>query len=363
MKKHYVMVSCLLLLAFNGMANAAELVNSKMLFPVEKIASERRTRPLFSARLNPAGTHLIYPKMVPASPPDYETTFEMMVYEIASSKEKAISVNLPNGYETVYTRFNVFNPMGDQLALGRYQGGQNRQTELVLYNLKHNKVISTGIEGRNLLAMFDHTGHYLYRFGGHGESGNLKIDLSDFTSRRTSIPGWIHTPSPYSQYATVFTEVRRVEQEMPSASLQLWNLETEKMIKELPVHEKNSQLDDVAAQWTRDGRYVYYLDISESEGNDPVLSARVWDAQRNTQKTEVPNAMAVGPGPTKTTMVMVDSDYQSQNGIFLHDAQNNETLEIGPEGAQAIHACGNRLLYVVPGEDQDMVYIADIHVE
>ncbi len=350
MKTRNLIIGCLLLLTAPAHSGNVKLMNDKALFPAENIASKRRMHPLFAARLNPTGTHLLYSQMVPASPPEYQTRFEMVAYELASGQENVIPVHLPSGYESVYTRFNFFNPAGDTLAMGRYQAGE-QQTDLILYDLKRKKTISTGIKGRSIQAMFDHTGNILYGLG------RAKIDLSDFTSRRTPIPDWTHTPSPFSPYATVFATIRQQDQNRPRYSFQLWNLETETLLKELPVHEKNSGLDDISAQWTQNGRYVYYLDLSqETEENERTLLTRVWDVTSNSQLEQVMGKQAVGPGPTKSTMVMVAHDDQQQNRIFLHDAQSNECVEIAPRTAKAIHACGKKLLYVF----QDMVYIADI---
>ena len=360
MKTRILLIACILSLSTTAMADEVKLTNPKKLFPAEKITNRMRMYPLFAARLNPTGTHLIYPNMIPATPPDYKTSYEMKVLNIKTAKENALTLSLPGGYESVYTRINFFNPAGDKLAMGRFQkGDQNRQTDLVIYDLDKDKLVSTGLKGPNLLAMFDYTGKYLYTLG----SGNNKVDLADFTSTKTPMPGWIHTPSPYSPYTTVFATTRQPDQRKPKVSFQLWNLETEKMIKELPVHEKNSSLDDISAQWTKDGRYVYYMDYNQDASKKNLTSlTRVWDVEKNCQIAEIVNAMSAGPGPTKTTMLMVEADGPDKGRMFLHDAQKDEIITFAPTKARPIHTCGNKLLYISSDSDAEMVYIADISI-
>jgi len=357
MEKFITLIACILLLSVSAVADEVRLTNSKKLFPAEKIANQMRMYPLFAARLNPAGTHLIYSNMIPATPPDYQTTYEMKVLNVETAKKNAVALNLPGGYESVYTRFNFFNPAGDKLVMGQFlKDPKSQETEIVIYDLSADKIAATGIKEQRQIAMFDNTGKYLLSSG----SRNSKISLSDFSRKRISLPGWVHTPSAYSPYAAVFLSTPGPERK---TRLQLWNMETEKLITELPVHENNSILDDTAGQWTRDGRCFYYIDIAaKADGKKLAPVVRVWDAEKNCQIAEIFDAFAVGPGPTKTTMLMVEADGQGQGEVFIHDAKTDELIPLANTKARPIHTCGNKLAYIEEENGEDMVYIADISI-
>lgn len=360
MKVRLFVIACLMVFCGSVMADEFLVSNFKALFPAEKIKSRRMGHPLFGARLSPSGKHLIYPKMVPATPPDYETTFEMVAYEIATGKEESIEVSLPGGYESVYTRFNFFNPAGDKLVMSKFHKDDNgRQSEIVYYDFKKKKIVSTGIKGQRDIAMFDNTNNNIL-ISKQGSGTVVKTNLNGAQSKEVQVGGWVHTPSMFSPYAALFV-MDRSREERPS--LQVWSLKSEKMVVDLPLNEKYGANDDVQGQWTADGRYFFYPDVLDLGKSKYSFVVRVWDVVKNQQKKEVPDSMIVGYGPGKNTMVMTAVDGQKKQGrMFLYDVKNDKSMDIGPKGASVIHAAGNKLLYVVNENGKDMVCIADMAV-
>lgn len=370
-----------LLLCTVGRAGEVRLSNKRALFPAENIANKRIWRPMFGARLNPGGTHLIYPIQIEDDSEDKDKLFDLEAFELATSKKQTISIELPRGYESVFTRFNCFNPSGERIAVFRpklwidrvLKSKQfSRETEIVLYDLKAQKLISTGLNARNQLGRFDNTGKFLYLIG-ERTSPVTKAALSDFKAKPTPLPGWVHSPCMYSEYSTVFVvrpvppaakqspNTGRIRRRSNRAGLDIWNLSTENKIAELPVHQDNSILDDNAAQWTLDGRYIYYVDFKNKSGsNDKILLTRVWDVKSNEEKPGIVEALSAGPGPGKSTMVMARLENGRVGRMFLHDAVKNRTVDFGPPEARIIHAWGKKIVYVLPQDGKEMVYVADI---
>lgn len=362
---------CVLLSCAVIQASEVKISNQKKLFPAGQIVDKnRQMEPVWAARLNPAGTHIIYPVPITVETEKQETRYDLEVFDLGDSKRNRIGVSLSRGFETVFTRYNCFNPSGLELAVFRDKPQHenslednhvSRQTEIVLYDLKENKLLPTELYGNNQFGRFDHTGKWLFM-----QRGNAKASSCDFTMQPISLPGWIHSPSMYSEYTTIFVSSRLPAQEGERrprrvSGLQIWSLTTNTKLAELPVHPDNDQLDDVESEWTSDGRYVYYLDI-RGERDDRTLLARIWDVEANEEKPVIENALSVGPGPGKSTMVMVRVKDHKVDGMFLHCADENREIPFGTPDMKLIHAWGNKIIYVQPDNGIETVYAADIEL-
>ncbi|MBW8015604.1 MAG: hypothetical protein FVQ82_05415 [Planctomycetes bacterium] len=359
MKVRVFVIVCLLMFSVCVFADEVLLSNSKALFPAERVKNRRYSFPLLAARLSPSGKYLIYPKMVPASPPDYITGFKLMIYEVATGKEKSVDLNLSSGIKHVCTQFNLFNPAGDKLVLLRYSYiEKKRQGEVVVYDIKKEKLTSTGIKGDNILGVFDNTGENIFVM--QSETSFSKVTLSDLSIKPTSFIGFCQSHSPYSPYSAMYIVNQALES---GVSFELWNTKTEKKIGDLPLHFKNGVPDDVQGQWTADGKYVFYLDVLENTREKFSPVTRVWDVVSNKQIAELPDAMPVGVGPTKTSVVMVGIDRMGiKQGMYVYDVKSKEFMDIGLKDAKAVHSCGSKLLYMLKKDGEDMVYVADMSI-
>ena len=369
--KQILPIVCVLLSSAVIQASEVKLSNQKKLFAAGQIVDKnRKMEPVWAARLNPAGTHLIYPVPITVETEKQETRYDLEVFDLSNSTRNRIGVSLSQGFETVFTRFNCFDPSGLQLAAFRDRPQDesslednhvSQQTEIVLYDLKENKLLPTGLYGPNQFGRFDHTGKWLFM-----QRGNAKASLSDFRMQPISLPGWIHSPSMYSEYATVFVSSRLPAKEGERrprrvSGLQIWSLTTNTKLAELPVHPDNDRLDDVGSEWTGDGRHVYYFDI-RGERDDRTPLARIWEVEANKEKPVIEDALSVGPGPGKSTMVMVRVEENKVGGMFLHCADENREIPFGTPDMKLIHAWGNKIIYVQPDNGIETVYAADIEL-
>jgi len=172
------------------------------------------------------------------------------------------------------------------------------------------------------------------------------------------------------------TEVRAktVEAGYQPQRLTLYDLAADKEIAELPVHEKNSQLDDTEPQWTPDGRYLYYYDVEPFmvdtvEGPKERLRecSRIWDRIAGKPVWFIRETRPIGPGPTRTTMVLAHRPIVAPQGevrpggFLLHDAPTGKQWPLGDDTMQLIHAWGRQVLYAKRNADgTEAVYLAEI---
>ena len=151
----------------------------------------------------------------------------------------------------------------------------------------------------------------------------------------------------------------------------LYDIKADKEIADLPLHQRNRNLDDWETQWTAGGRYLYYHDVREvmvetPEGprqrTRPV--ARIWDRTTNKPAGRVLDAIPVGPGPTATTMVLARRTDAGFGGFLLHDAKSGKEYPLGDSSMKLVHAWGPKVLYVKrSSEGTETLYLAEITME
>jgi hypothetical protein len=123
----------------------------------------------------------------------------------------------------------------------------------------------------------------------------------------------------------------------------LYEVGTEKKT-ELPMHPGNTVLDDVEAEFTADGRYVYYQDFRDGAEGKLVGITRVWDRSAGKTVVELEAMVPLGPGPTAGTMWLAESPGQGK-GAVVHDAAAGK-MERFLAGRDVQHATGQRVVYL-----------------
>ena len=342
-----LVLSCLT--AIGGEAIAAlSLVNPKAVLPASRIISSRR-RPEFSARLSPDGKHILFPQKVEGQ----DKTYRLVLLDIERHKETEISIDLPGGYETVFTRFNFFDPSGNKLALFYLKDYPSKSmAEIVIYDIARNALTKTNIAGRSTMAQFSSTGEHLV-VSQHNSYVALAT-LDDFALGQPLESGWVHSCSPRSPIAAIFQQPNRSEMQV---GFKLLNLDS-KEVTQLPVHAKNSRLDDVTSQWSLDGRYIFYLDYEGGGRLIPVI--RVWDTQEDQEKAAVENVICLGPGPTSRLMLMASADQADRGCVRAYDIVSESLSSVGDSSMKAVHAWRDRIIYVATENGTESLYVAEI---
>jgi len=326
------------------------LVNPKALLPASRVIRPRRYA-AFSARLSPDGKHLLFPSL--RENKDY--TYRLVLLDIAANRETEIPIDLPEGYETVCTRFNFFNPKGDKLALFATKQYPNPTVmEIVIYDIPSKTIRRSPISGNATMAQFAYTGKGL--LVSQHNSFVARASVTDFSMGKPLASGWIHSCNSYLPFAAVF---QQPNPRRPNAAFALLNLESGESTP-LPMHEENSGLDDVTSHWSLDGRYLFYLDVA-GDGNDqlrPVI--RVWNSKENREKALVHGVMCLGPGPTADLMLMTSTEETDRGSVRVYSIASGSLSSLETQAIRAIHAYRNRIAYAATLDGTERIYVAEL---
>ena len=89
----------------------------------------------------------------------------------------------------------------------------------------------------------------------------------------------------------------------------------------------------------------------------------VWDTKLGSQAAALrDSAMAVGPGPGGSTMVLSKYTVANPGGILLHDAASGKLYVLADSSKKLIHAFAGKIVYAATPAEQDerAVFVADI---
>ena len=141
-----------LFISIQGIASASVEISNPRAIMSGSIIIKPNRRPEFSARLSPDGKYILFPQQIDA----IENTYTLYLQNIETAEEVKIPVVLLSGYDTVFTRFNFFNPTGDKLALVSMKKENNQNlTEVFIFDIASKNLIKTGINGHLTMAQFD----------------------------------------------------------------------------------------------------------------------------------------------------------------------------------------------------------------
>ena len=325
----------------------------------------------WSMRLSPDGTRLLYPRATREPPSNAEggsssvEAYELVLRDLDSGRKTVLPIQpLDAGWRTVFTRFNTFDPAGRRLALSDItvekqpagSGGWSSRThmKLVLFDTASGRLTPTGIEDPRVIAKFDRHGNGL--IGMRGRWNLFTASLPEAKPKPLPAKGMLHSVCPTADVVCLWAPPglgarvagRRPDAEPSPQRLFLYDLQAKREVADLPVHPRNASLDDLESQWTQDGRYLYYADLdnevwarsADKRGGGPVV--RIWDRTAGKATYLDVEAVAVGPGPTPTTMVLAN---RHSGGLILHDAASGGQVALGDDSMRVLHAAGGRVVY------------------
>ena len=390
-------VLCLLYAAAVAAAAGPELVNARRVFPEgEPTWKTPRRYHLWAMRLSPDGKTALYPRakgqplLTPEGAPDWhKVKYEIVLRDLETKTDTVLPIHpLDSGWETVFTRFNMFDPTDTKLVLAnielmRQEAGKHTTfvrsaMKIVLYDIPTGKLTPTNIEGPIAITKFGRGGNVLLVMKRSRKGMELSTAaLPELELQPLKARGMLHSVCPTADVACLWSPPKRMPPTVPGQRPQrgpqrlfLYDIEADKKIVELPVHPRNRSLDDLETQWTMDGGYLYYYDVREVTAEAPSGSrkptrpvARIWDRVRNKAAGRVFDAIPVGAGPTPTTMVLAKAARGGSGGVLLHDAKSGREYPLGDSSMKLVHACGTAVLYAKPtAGGASVAYIADIRM-
>lgn len=246
-------------------------------------------------------------------------------------------------------------------------GVHQQRTEVVqpvVYDIASGGVRKLGISGQAVVPMFDRTGNVVVGcWNKRWPRGKMFVlNTQGEGNRELNAPGIPLALNPTRELAVVYTlpsrRSSRTAKKKPVCSI--YDLQRDRLVARLPVSLGNTKLDDISPQWTRDGRYLYYIDVHVRE-QSPQLVTRIWETTTGKQAGVIEEAYPVGPGPGNT-MVLASWDEQVNTAKGLvHDPGSGETSAIRDVTGMVIYAGGGKVLFARKAIGRThIVYLAEI---
>ena len=389
------------------LAAEPKIIKERRVFPEGDPQWRRPRRPsAWGMRLSPDGKRILYPRPTGEAPLEEQgrprrkrRLFETVLRDLQTGKDTVLPIRpLKSAWRTAFTRSNSFSPDGKTLVLldisaqreevGKHTAGGGREARararatrvrskmrVVLYDIAAGKLVRTKMYGAMVVPTFDRTGKGLIVAKGSRQDWPIyTAALPELDPKPLAAQGLLHGACPTADVVCVWIPPKRVPPSEPGQlpqegpqGLVLFDVKANKKIVDLPVHPRNRSLDDLETQWTPDGRYLYYYDVVE-EGEVDAMSGRrqaravtrIWDRVAGKPTGTVGDAVAVGPGPGQSLMVMAKL-HGRQGGILLHDAKTGRDWQLAGSEVHLIHAWGKTILYDKPQPDgAGTAYVGEI---
>ena len=385
MKKLVVMTAvCLAVTAATGQ-DTPRLGDETEIMTLDKAAKVRENNGMWSMKLSPDLEHLLYIRGEQAQVPDDQgeqrqrTVYRMILRNVATGAEKvlpAAAVDVDD-YIVACLSMKLFGPAGRKIVLPLPEksdgngivsiigGGSGMQVGL--YDVASGRVDRLDVKGPVIFPSFDGSGKKLIvlSMDVKARSGILYVTSADkIDLKPLNQWGLPRTPCPTADLMPLLLPPER---DGPSkAGFVLYDLKADAVKFKLLANERGTKLDDYNPQWTADGRCLYYVDMKEEGDGDSrtrKMFTRVWDVKENKEAGLVDAAVAIGPGPGKTSMVLtaIRSSGPEQRQVLLHDAARSVTWSLAAGSIRPISTQAGRLVYVRMGDDgTETVCVAEI---
>ncbi len=343
----------------------ATLTEERVLFGSDDVAwiNPNKYPYWLQARLSPNGNYLLHNRVL-LEEVDGQELYGFFLMNVKTGKETPLPLRpVPSSMNDVFMRMDPFDPKAERMVLTDTADTPDAM-EIVLFDMGNEELKRTGIKGRFPYARFNVTGTELIlsELRGRGictaSLPDLEIKELDSTSRP---PGFPVSVCPTENIVCFFgvveegIEPQRIRHVPPGMKLPpprphlrgiitLFDLDKRADFGRLPTHPDNSTLDDVAPQWTPDGRYICYYDREGNEGTKSI-GARIWDRIEKKEVAFVANAVPIGPGPEGAYMVLVSLSKDSPHAI-LYNAATGRTQILGHPSLRPLHAAGGLIAYL-----------------
>ncbi|MBL7133497.1 MAG: hypothetical protein ISS78_05315 [Phycisphaerae bacterium] len=321
---------------------AAKLVDEKVIF---KFTGDKDTAPgrdPGSMKLSPDGKRLLYirRKRLEVGKGSPTRAYEVRLRTLAGGEEVVLPIpaytwdDIPR----MMISMNVFDAAGKRIVLGigvdKNNDGLHKHREEKLqpafYDIAKDKVTKLDVTDEIVLPTFDRTGKGLIIIAATEKARTGKMYTTPADKIKLKECGTWGLPRSTCPTADVIPLLlppkRDADGRRGKWEFVLYDLANDKIAAKLPMDERNTMLDDYNPQWTADGRYLYYVDVKMAEaGGRRVTFTRIWDRKEGKLAGEIEKAVAIGPGPTKTTMVL---SRRRMSSLMIHDAASGKTWQL-----------------------------------
>ena len=369
-----------------SLAAQPKLVNEKLVFEEEDPVHVG----LQSMLLSPDGRHLLYLRREqvdvagePGRASGSRRAYRLAVRDLVSGRDLVVPVPaFPDSDPTdPIMKSQSFGPGGKQVVFGAgvdangdgFFDYPKETMQIVLYDVASGTVSPLGVTGGWAAAMFDRTGEGLLITTADPADWSIQVQktpLARLDCRPVSVDGVPYSICPAADVAAVVLQLAPPPKRYKKQKLVLYDLQADRQLLELPTHVDYSQVGRRRAEWTADGRFLYYTDLGSEddppggeESRDKTVT-RVWDRLEGKGVGLMRECLPIGPGPTATSMLLTEATVRGDlSSLHLHDAAEGRIWEFGQLFDVMICAHGRRVVYGKEVEPAHYaVYMAEIAI-
>ena len=308
-----------------GAAEAATIVDEKVILSLSDDVYRRGKAGFRSMRLRPGGRMLLYARR--RSGDDRKPYYQLILRDIKAGEDTVLKIPGYDYAELVGITLSgkVFDPAGMRLALGvgidantngrhDLRGKPPEKMQAVVYDLFTDKTTKVGPTAMLVMASFDRTGKglVLAAMDRPGRDCRMyatpvdKITLRQFGLR--GIPRGICPAADVMAVRQLPGSVVDKTGKRLGHRIGLLDLVKGKMVADLPLREGNN-IDDYGPQWTPSGRHFYYVgrdrEPDKHAGTRSKYESRIWDRVKGQPAPELFPAAEYAGGWDDVSMKLV----------------------------------------------------------
>ncbi|MGB7156599.1 MAG: hypothetical protein WBD40_00950 [Tepidisphaeraceae bacterium] len=315
--------------------------------------------PLWAAKLSPDGKTIVYGEWVGDPPPpgdrrggDRQGGRAQFVIRRLDTAPGAKNVEFrpdvgPTTGADVFSLLDrptqPFSPNGKLLLLPdctkpEPPGGEKRRPILVC-ETETGRIARTDIRADLRYGRIDASNHLLLYMSGQAYSLETGKRVKQF-----GYMGFVEAASPVAPLALVNTGIEGTP-DTPNRVL-VWNLRDDRLLATLPTNFRHPYTDDVSPEWTSDGTYIYFVDVTDEKDPERPRITKVWNVKTG-QLVGQPfrEAIPMGPGPLPGTMFLRQWRGE-ETAHVLHDAESGARVELPLKFDAVKDALGDKVAYV-----------------
>jgi hypothetical protein len=275
---------------------------------------------------------------------------------------------------------NPFDKTGTRIVMGvgidtdenGIFDGRTEKMQALVFDSRTSNTKKLSATGSIVTAGYDNTGdQYIVCAIDRGEPEKIRLLLADTDKlnwQEHVLSGYPRAISPTTELIMLLKMSELSARELPSELL-LYDTKERKEVARLPAFELEGALSMYTLvfvpQWTTSGGHLYYIDI-HGFPDAPRHGTRVWERRSQSVIKELPNLVPIGPGPTKSSMVLMRVDEVKEEGskvigIVVHDASSKQTWEIPLPDTRILGTHGSQVIYTSKDKaGKEAVYMAEI---
>jgi hypothetical protein len=140
----------------------------------------------------------------------------------------------------------------------------------------------------------------------------------------------------------------------------VWNLRDDRQLATLPTNPRHPYTDDVLPQWTSDGTYVYFIDVTDETDRKEPRITKVWNVKTG-QLVGQPfrEAIPMAPGPLPGSMFL--RQWRGEGPAYaLHHAETGTRVELPIKMDDLRDAVGEKIAYFKKLDDKPHLCVATV---